>query len=170
MKKVMKVLCVTMVVLGLIVSQAYAMTEEQKLLCHGIIHSASAAGAGSAAALAQAPGTDNLALAAILGTMTVGLAKVFDISFGQTSAESIGISLIAYYGGTIAARTLSQWLAGWIPLAGNTLNMLTMAGLIEYIGWEVANAFDSGKWVSWSIALKIGVIVTGSKEVPLPAK
>ncbi len=160
MKKLLKILCAVIAVMVLS-SGAFAMTDNQRWLCHGIIHTATAAGTGSAAALAQAPGMDNLALAGILGTMTVGLANVFDISLGQTSMESLGISVITYFGGTIAARTLSQWLAGWIPLAGNALNAATMAGLIEYIGWTMADAFDSGEWATWKIAWSVGGLVVG---------
>ncbi len=171
MKKLLKILCAVIAVMVLS-SGAFAMTDNQRWVCHGIIHTASAAGAGSAAALAQAPGTDNLALAGILGTMTVGLAKVFDISLGQTSAESIGVSIIAYFGGTIAARTVSQWIAGWIPLAGNALNAATMAALIEYVGWTIADAFDSGEWVTWKIALSVLTLNLGggdTKTNPLPS-
>lgn len=162
MKRFLKVLCVILL-LGVLVSPSAAMTDNQRLLCHGIIHTATAAAAGSAAALSQMPGADNIALAGILGTMTVGLANVFDISFGQASAETVGLTVLTYFGGPIATRTVSQWLAGWIPLAGNALNAATMTALVEYIGWTMADAFDSGEWALWKIGGAFGTLVVGGQ-------
>lgn len=170
MKRFVKVLCVVFMLM-LLASPSMAMTDNQRYLCHGIIHTATAAAAGSAAALSQVPGADNLALAGILGTMTVGLANVFDISFGQTSVEIIGLAVLSYFGGPIATRMVSQWLAGWIPIAGNTLNAATMTALVEYIGWTMANAFDSGEWALGKIgyvfiSIGIGEKMGGGKTVP----
>lgn len=159
----MKKFLFAMLILVVVVSPSLAMTDNQRYLCHGIIHTATATAAGSAVALSQAPGTDNIVLAGILGTMTVALANVFDISFGQASTETIGLTVLTYFGGPIATRTVSQWLAGWIPLAGNALNAATMTALVEYIGWTMADAFDSGEWALWRIGGVFGTIVVGGQ-------
>lgn len=165
MKKVKKILFVALLVLGVFASSAYAMTDGQRYACHGIIHSAATAAAGSAFVLSQAPGTDNIALAGILGAMTFALANVFDLSFVRTSAETVGISVITYFGGVIAARAVSQWLGGWIPLVGNSLNATSMALLVEFIGWEIAAAFESGNWAVIFVGLEL---LPGAKPNPSP--
>ena len=70
---------------------ASAMTEQQKTDCHVIIHLYATNAAAWSAVLAQAPTADNVALALIIGNMT-------------------------------------------------------MAWIVEDIGWEVADALDTGNW------------------------
>ena len=153
-----KLLCVILV-LSLTSSPVLAMTYSQENSCHAIIHSSATAAAGSAIVLSQAPGADNIALAIAIGGMTIALANVFDISFAKTTAETIGVAVLGTFSTTIAVRFASQWLFGWIPFVGNSLNAATMFGMVEWIGWEVAGALDKKRSATRSVYDKIVITV-----------
>lgn len=53
------------------------MTENQRLQCHSIIHSAALAAASVGAGFAQMPGSDNAVIVPIQITMTISLGAVF---------------------------------------------------------------------------------------------
>lgn len=114
-----------------------AMTNDQKIKCNAIIHTASAAAAGVGAGLAQVPGSDNALLTPIQLTMTISLGKVFDIELTETTAKAAIASVAA----SIIGRTLTQFLVGWIPGVGNAINATTAAGLTEAMGWTLAEDF-----------------------------
>ena len=137
----MKKFIFALFLLVVISSPVMAMTFEQEKSCKFIIHTAATLAAGSAAAMAQAPGADNAALVAIVGGMVWELAEVFDIKISEAKAE-IGAIVLKYFAGTIAARIASEWILGWIPFLGNSVNAATMIALVEYIGWTTAENFD----------------------------
>ena len=151
----------------MISSPSMAMTESQKNSCHLIIHGAATAAAGSSIIMAQAPGADNIALAVAIGGMAIGLANVFDLSFGETTGEAIGVSIIGYFSTIIAARVASQWVLGWIPFVGNGVNAATMAAMIEWIGWECADAMDQCASAAARVTGKIGGTVITIAELLL---
>ncbi len=117
------------------------MTDEQRSKCGKIIHAASISGAAIGAGLAQLPGLDAPVLLAIEITMTISLGSVFGIDLSESAAKSIVLGTL----GTIAGRGISQVLVGWIPGIGNIINAGTAAGIIEVLGWAVANDFANGK-------------------------
>ena len=144
MKKFAVCLCVAvMVMCG--VSGAFGMTESQHRSCERIIHLSAVAAVGSAAALSQMPGADNVALVGIIGKMVINLSDVFDVSL-EHSAVELGKSVLKQFAGTIAARIATQWIVGWLPFVGNAVNAATMSGLVEYIGWVMADNFDTNRW------------------------
>ena len=159
-----KLLCVILV-LSLTSSPVLAMTYSQENSCHAIIHSSATAAAGSAIVMSQAPGADNIALAIAIGGMTIALANVFDISFAKTTAETIGVAILGTFSTTIAVRFASQWLFGWIPFVGNSLNAATMFGMVEWIGWEVAGALDKKRSATLSIGGNIANVVITIKDL-----
>lgn len=134
-----------MVMLGFLVRPSYGMTDSQHRSCERIIHLSAVAAAGSAAALSQMPGVDNIALAGIIGEMVINLSDVFDVSLKHSAVE-LGKSVLKQFAGTIAARIATQWIVGWWPFIGNVVNAATMSGLVEYIGWEMADNFDTNRW------------------------
>ncbi|MBQ6772825.1 MAG: hypothetical protein IJP48_02060 [Synergistaceae bacterium] len=81
--------------------------KRQREECHNIIHIAAVQAAGSAAAMAQAPGADNIALAWLVGQMTMDLAKVFDVNL-KDSVEIIGKNVLVQFGSAVASRYASQ--------------------------------------------------------------
>lgn len=110
--------------------------------CNGIIHGASVACGGVGTGLAQIPASDNAVIVPIQIGMIVSLGTVFELNITEAGAKSI----IASAGATIAGRTVSQFLVGWIPGIGNAINTATAAGITEVIGWiAVKNFYD--RWI-----------------------
>lgn len=105
--------------------------------CNGIIHGASVACGGVGTGLAQIPASDNAVIVPIQIGMIIGLGAVFDLNITESGAKSI----IASAGATIAGRTVSQFLVGWIPGIGNVINTATAAGVTEAIGWIAVKNF-----------------------------
>ena len=117
------------------------MTDEQTIAVNAAIHTASAAAAAVGAGLAQLPGSDSIPLAAIQTTMVVSIGAAFGKKLEESSAKAAVATGLA----TLAGRGISQFLLGWIPVAGNILNATTAAGITEALGWAIAKDFDDGK-------------------------
>lgn len=116
--------------------------KDMLVKCNGFIHSASVACGGVGTGLAQIPASDNAVIVPIQIGMIVGLGTVFDLNITEAEAKSI----IASASATIAGRTITQFLVGWIPGIGNAINTATAAGLTEAIGWiAVKNFYD--RWI-----------------------
>lgn|SRR5574344_2192925 len=115
------------------------MTDKQNKECNGIIHTNACAAAAVGAGLAQIPGSDNVALVGIEVEMAIALGHVFGISLSQSSAAS----MVAGAAGTLAGRSISQFLLGWIPGIGNGINAATAASVVEALGWSIAKIFDA---------------------------
>lgn len=117
------------------------MTDKEKKNCHHIIHMNAIAASGIAAGLAQLPSADYPALMAIEIEMVIALGEVFGISVTKSGAKG----LITSIAGATIGRTISQLLVGWIPGYGNAVNASTAAGVVETLGWAVADHFDNEK-------------------------
>lgn len=115
------------------------LTEDQKIKCNSIIHTASVAAGGVGTGLAQIPLSDNAVITPIQITMITSLGAVFGIRVTEGVAKGIiGGSLAS-----IVGRGVVQVLVGWIPVVGNAINTATAAGITEAIGWmAVAHFFD----------------------------
>ena len=116
------------------------MTKDEKSKCHAIIHAASAAAAAIGGGLAQLPGSDTVPITAIQVGMVISLGAVFGQNIPKTTAKSIVGGAVASMGG----RTISQFLVGWLPVAGNLINATTAAGITEGLGWIAAEQFAKG--------------------------
>lgn len=110
--------------------------------CKAIIHTASVACGGVGTGLAQIPASDNAVIVPIQVTMIVSLGTVFELNI----TESVAKSVIASAGASIAGRTATQILWGWIPVIGNAINTATAAGLTEAIGWIAVKNFYE-RWI-----------------------
>lgn len=118
------------------------LPPEMMKKCNAIIHTASVACGGVGTSLAQIPASDNTVIVPIQITMIVSLGAVFELNITESGAKSI----IASAAASIAGRTVSQFLCGWIPVVGNAINTATAAGLTEAIGWiAVRNFYD--RWI-----------------------
>jgi uncharacterized protein (DUF697 family) len=111
------------------------MTNDQLQKCHLTIHTASTAAAAVGAGLAQLPTSDNIPLVAIQISMAIALGSIFDLDLSETAARGMVMTTLASMTGPIIARTISQWIFGWVPGAGNAVNATTAAGITETIGW-----------------------------------
>ena len=114
------------------------MTNKQKALCNGIIHSASLAAGAIGAGLAQVPGSDNVILTQIQLAMAVSLGHVFGITLDQSTIKAAASSTVA----ATVGRTTSQVLCGWVPGIGNVINAGTAASITEAVGWIMAREFE----------------------------
>ena len=110
--------------------------------CKIAIHAASAACGGVGTGLAQIPTSDSAVIVPIQISMIIGLGKIFALNITESMAKSI----LATAGSTIAGRTVSQVLFGWIPLVGNVVNTATAAGVTEVVGWIAVKNFYQ-RWV-----------------------
>lgn len=106
---------------------------------HGIIHGASTASGMVGAGLAQIQGSDAPVLAGIQATMIMALARQYGVALDEVTAADLVLTFAATAGG----RALSQFLVGWIPGWGNTINAATVAALTEAVGWAAASYFEA---------------------------
>ncbi len=118
------------------------LPPEMMKKCSALIHTASVSCGGVGTGLAQIPGSDNAVIVPIQIGMIVGLGKVFDLDI----TESVAKSIIASAGASVAGRTVSQFLVGWIPGVGNAINTATAAGITESIGWLAVKHFHD-RWM-----------------------
>ena len=118
------------------------LPPEMMKKCSALIHTASVSCGGVGTGLAQIPGSDNAVIVPIQIGMIVGLGKVFDLDITEAVAKSI----IASAGASVAGRTVSQFLVGWIPGVGNAINTATAAGITESIGWLAVKHFHD-RWM-----------------------
>ena len=113
------------------------LPSDMKKKCNAVIHPFAIAAGGAGSGLAQIPGSDCFVIAPIQIGMIVGLGEIFDLHITESAAKSI----IASAGASIAGRTVSQFLIGWIPIIGNVVNTVTAAGITEAIGWIAVKNF-----------------------------
>jgi uncharacterized protein (DUF697 family) len=106
------------------------------LKINGIIHVAATGAALTGAGLAQLPGADMPIIISLQTGMITLIAQEHSITLTKTAAADLLLTFAAAVGG----RALSQWLVGWIPVWGNTINATTAATLTETIGW-MAHAY-----------------------------
>jgi len=111
-------------------------TKNQKV--HGIIHAASIAAATVGAGLAQLPGADAPVLTAIQTTMIIAVAHEHSAAITKAIAADLLLTFVA----TQLGRGISQWLFGWVPVWGNTINAATAAAPTEAVGWAADAYFN----------------------------
>jgi uncharacterized protein (DUF697 family) len=104
-----------------------------------VIHLAAISGAVAALIMAQLPASDNLILVPIEVVMVIRLGNIFRTDLKRSISTSIIIGNIA----TLVGRGISEFLIGWIPVAGNIIDALTAAAVIEFFGHTVARSFES---------------------------
>ncbi len=105
---------------------------------HAIIHGFSTVAAGVGAGLAQLPGSDAPVLVSLQSAMILALARRRDVPMDDATATQ----LVLTFGATMAGRTASQALIGWIPGWGNAVNAATAAGFTEAVGWASVSWFE----------------------------
>lgn len=112
------------------------ITTQQKI--HGAIHTAALAAAAIGGGLAQLPGSDAPILVKIQTAMIIAIAREHRVEISTTTAAKVLLTFSATYIGRVA----SQWLLGWIPVLGNSINATTAAALTEAIGWAADGYFQ----------------------------
>lgn len=105
---------------------------------HTIIHGFASVAAGVGAGLAQLPGSDAPVLVSLQSAMILALARRRHVRIDDATATQ----LVLTFGATMAGRTVSQVLVGWVPGWGNAINASTAAAFTEAIGWMSVAWFD----------------------------
>ncbi|AOW76248.1 hypothetical protein A3Q34_04875 [Colwellia sp. PAMC 20917] len=116
-------------------TQAKTSTKKVGVIIHGAATSSALVGAG----LAQLPGADMPVIAGFQTAMIVAIADQHGIAITRTAATDLILVFTASYGG----RAISQFLIGWIPGWGNSLNATTAFTITEAIGWAANTYFES---------------------------
>ncbi len=119
-----------------------ALPKNMEDKCHAIIHTASVACGGVGTGLAQIPLSDNAVIVPAQIAMIISLGAVFELNITESAAKGI----ITSSGASIAGRSVSQLLWGWIPIIGNAINTATAAGITELIGWIAVKNFYE-RWI-----------------------
>lgn len=116
------------------------MTDEQKIKCHAIIHSAAiAAGGGNAVPVPM------LGLAAdttALVGMAIGLAAVFGQNLPESAAKAMAIDALKKTLLKQPVKVIAKELSKIIPLFGSVFAATVSAGLVEAAGWTLAGDFE----------------------------
>ena len=113
------------------------MNDVERIKSRKIIHRTAIAGGLAALVMAQLPGSDNLILVPIEIIMVILLGGVYGVNLRHSISLSFVIGSVA----TMIGRGISEFLVGWIPVAGNIIDALTAAAVIEFMGWAVVRNF-----------------------------
>lgn len=111
----------------------------------GVVHTFSLTSASIAAAMAQMPGFDEVALAANDVGMAVAICKIYDLPLKTTVAKSLIAPIMGNSMGTaIFGKIISKGFT-WIPLVGNGLNAGVAGSVTELIGHSIIKMCESGE-------------------------
>ena len=89
--------------------------------------------------LAQIPGSDSAVIVPLQTAMIVGIGSEHSVKITKGAAAD----LLLTFSATMAGRTLSQFLVGWVPGYGNALNAATAFSLTEAIGCAADAYFEA---------------------------
>lgn len=96
------------------------------------------AGGLAALLMAQLPASDNLILVPLEVIMVIRLGEVFGVGLRHSISQSVIIGTVA----TQIGRGVSEFLVGWMPVAGNIINATTAIVVIALLGRAVARDFE----------------------------
>ena len=116
------------------------MTDGQKNICHGIIHShAAACGAGN---VVPVPGLGVTVDLITMTTMTMLLAGVFGGSITEAVAEGIAITAIKRTTLKHPMKMMAKELSKIVPGLGQIVAPAISIAMIEAAGWSVAHQLE----------------------------
>ena len=116
------------------------MTEDQKIRCHAIIHSAAvAAGSGNAVPV---PVLGLAADTAALVGMAIGLAAVFGQSIPECAAKAMAIDALKKTLLKQPVKVIAKELSKIIPFFGSAFAATVSVGLADAGGWALAGEFE----------------------------
>lgn len=117
----------------------------QQAEARGIVHAFSANAAVLAAAMAQAPGFDEAALAANDALMAVAICKVYGLSLQKSAVKAVLASIMGNQIGTAIFTRIAIKPWSWIPVVGNGLNAGVAGTVTEAIGHGIVAKCESGE-------------------------
>lgn len=116
------------------------MTNDQRVQCHAIIHSAAvAAGAGNAVPI---PLLGVAADTAALAGMAIGLATVFGKSIPESTAKAMSVEALKKTLLKQPIKVITKELSKILPVFGSVFAASVSVGLVEAAGWCLAGEFD----------------------------
>lgn len=116
------------------------MTDEQRIRCHAIIHSAAiAAGGGNAVPV---PVLGLAADTAALVGMAIGLAAVFGQSIPESAAKAMAVDALKKSLLKQPVKVIAKELSKIIPVFGSVFAATVSVGLVEAAGWTLAGDFE----------------------------
>lgn len=111
------------------------MTEDQKVRCHAIIHTAAvAAGGGNAVPL---PGLGLAADTAALVGMAIGLSSVFGRSVDESIARAMAFDALKKTMLKQPVKVIAKEFSKILPVFGSVFAATVSAGLVEAAGWSI---------------------------------
>lgn len=113
-----------------------AFSKREKV--HGIVHTTALSCGGIGAGLAQLPTSDNVPITAL----QIAMVKAIALVHGRTLSDAMAAGMLGSFTAGLFGRALSQWLVGWIPAWGNSINAATAASLTEAVGWASHAYFE----------------------------
>ena len=116
------------------------MTDEQRIQCHSIIHSATAAAGGGS--VVPIPGVGLAADTAALVGMALGLATVFGHDLPASAAKVMTVYTLKKTLIKQPVKVIAKELSKILPLFGSIFGATVSVGLVEAAGWSLASDFD----------------------------
>ena len=120
-----------------ILKQTKTIEKNKRKKAMIIIHIASILTLMIGAGFAQLPGSDASVIVPIQIMMVIALSSIFNKTIAQALAKGVIMKTTV----TMIGRMVSEFLIGWIPIAGNILNALTAFTITQMVGWIIANEF-----------------------------
>ena len=74
--------------------------------------------------------------------LQVGMINGIALVHGRKITEATATAILGTFMAGMVGRALSQWIVGWIPGWGNTMNAATAASLTEGVGWAAHGFFE----------------------------
>lgn len=87
------------------------------------------------------PGSDSVAIIPLQTAMITAIGQ----EHGVSMSKGVAADLLLTFSATVAGRTASQYLVGWLPVYGNILNATTAAAITEAIGWAADAYFEKSE-------------------------
>lgn len=114
---------------------------EQKAAAQAVVHAFSASSAGTAFLAAQAPGGDEILLAANDVLMAISICGIYELKI----SKAIATTIIAPIAGNAMGVKIFSKLFTWFPGAGNALNAGVAGSVTEFIGHSIIAKCESGE-------------------------
>ena len=116
------------------------MTNEERIRCHAIIHSAAAAAGGGNAV--PVPVLGLAADTAALVGMAIGLAAVFGQSIPESAAKAMAVDALKKTLLKQPVKVIAKELSKIVPFFGSVFAATVSVGLVEAAGWTLAGDFE----------------------------
>jgi len=123
-----------------VLNSSKALSHEQDIRCHAIIHAAAAA-AGTGNVL-PVPGLGVAADTAALAGMAIRLANVFGQNIPGSVAKAMAVDALRKTVLRQPVKVIAKELSKLLPVFGSAFAATVSVGLVEAAGWALVNDFE----------------------------